>query len=271
MRDTPSTPLDQAHGLRQMFVQHALRFIPVAANPFVAFGGVLLERLCTALSQMQLHTLVVDAADTAGTPHELARFDLSEGIEHLAPDVSYVCARGLPLLHVDSRGSTAGFLDTVAASAGTAQVVIVHASATELCRLFGHRSPDALPPHPLVLCDERTESLTHAYADAKLLATRAELRVHDAMLASPPQRRQAAQIALRLARCAETFVGAIQHRWAAIDPIESASAPPMPELLALAQDLYETAHRHTLTDSVFCALQHSALTLQPSPALIPTT
>ena len=56
-------PLDQAHGLRRLFAHARVRFVPVASNPHVAFGGVMLERLCTALGEHGKHTLVVDAAE----------------------------------------------------------------------------------------------------------------------------------------------------------------------------------------------------------------
>ena len=48
------------------------------------FGGVVMERLCTALADLGHRTLVVDAADTASLPHELAPVDLSACIERLS-------------------------------------------------------------------------------------------------------------------------------------------------------------------------------------------
>ena len=41
-------PLDQAHGLRQLFSGHRVRFVPVVSNPHIGFGGLMLERLCSA-------------------------------------------------------------------------------------------------------------------------------------------------------------------------------------------------------------------------------
>jgi len=119
-------PADQADGLRRLFSSRSIRFIPVVSNPFIAHGGVLIERLCSALEALQLDTLLVDASERGGPPKELANFDLSEGIEVLSDRVSYLAARGLPVRWVDSRGSTRGFLDAVVDVAPSSQVVLVH-------------------------------------------------------------------------------------------------------------------------------------------------
>ena len=103
-------PVDQADGLRKLFTGHTLRCIPVVSNPAIAFGGALLERLCTAYAEMGLSTLVVDAGERARAPRELAGFDLAEGSERLSPRTRFLAARGLPLRFVDANGSTASFL-----------------------------------------------------------------------------------------------------------------------------------------------------------------
>src|SRR5690242_19589737 len=112
-----SLPLDQAHGLRQLFAHARVLFVPVVSNPHVAFGGVMLERLCTAFGEHGKHTLVIDAAERAGEASERARIDLADAIERLSPQVSYLAARGLPLRHVDASGSTASFLQAAADAA----------------------------------------------------------------------------------------------------------------------------------------------------------
>ena len=53
-------PQDQAHGLRQLFAHARVRMVPVVANPHMAFGGVMLERLCTAFAEQGAHVMVVD-------------------------------------------------------------------------------------------------------------------------------------------------------------------------------------------------------------------
>ncbi|MEO7245144.1 MAG: flagellar biosynthesis protein, partial [Rubrivivax sp.] len=142
MRDfavsTASMPLDQADGLRRLFADApVLRIVPVLANPHVAFSGVAIERLTQALAVAGRHTLVVDAADTSPPPQEWARLDLSGAVERLGPQVSYLAARGLPRAHVDTRGSSAGFLERVVAAVPDADVVLVHGEAADLARLFG--------------------------------------------------------------------------------------------------------------------------------------
>jgi hypothetical protein len=111
------------------------RFVAVVANPQMAFSGLVLERLARACSAAAGSTLVVDAS-AAPEPHELVALDLAAGIEPFGSGLDYLAARGLPLRHVNSRGSCAGFLQAVVDAAPAADVVIVHAEASELGRLF---------------------------------------------------------------------------------------------------------------------------------------
>ncbi|HSN33662.1 MAG TPA: flagellar biosynthesis protein [Ideonella sp.] len=226
------TPPDQAAGLRQLFGHAHARFVPVLANPHVPSTGVLLERLCAACAEMDLDTLLVDAAPgTASAPRELAWLDLAEGIEPLAERTAFLAARGLPLRHVDAEGSTALFLQAVADAAPRADIVIVHADAPELARLFARRNV-----RPLLLADDRPDSVTHAYAGMKLLALRAGLMVHDLLLAAAGASPRAERIAVHLGRCAEDFIGALLHGWARLDPAADAAAMP-PALRAFVREL----------------------------------
>jgi flagellar biosynthesis protein FlhG len=90
-------------------------------------------------------------------------------------------------------------------------------------------------PRPLLLAAEHPDSLTHAYAAMKLLALRNRQRQFDLLLAAPPQSRRAAAIAQRLASCAQSFLGASLHAWAAIDPacdVREAPADALVDLVA---------------------------------------
>lgn len=249
-------PVDQAQGLRRLFTSHTLRCIPIVSNPLIAFGGSLLERLCTAYAELGLRTLVVDAGEHARAPVELANFDLAEGVEMLSPQVSYLAARGLPLRYVDASGSTSAFLDAVAEAAPDTDVLLVHASASDLARLFARRVQE-LQAHllrPVVLCDEQADSVTHAYAAIKLLAMRAGLMAHDLLLSAPPESERAARVAERLARCADDFLGAVQHDWVAVDPAEAATDAPSLRLKRLAREQLACALPQPLSDSAFAAL-----------------
>jgi flagellar biosynthesis protein FlhG len=212
-----SMPLDQADGLRRLFAHAQVRFIPVVSNPHMAFGGVMLERLCSGFAEQGCHTLVVDAGENAPGPNELAEVDLAECIEVLSPEVSYLAARGLPLRHVDAQGSTASFLEAVSVAAPGADVVLVHASATDLCRMFMRRD-SSTRPRPLLLADDRPVSVTHAYAAMKLLTQRAGLLVHDLLLSAAPSSPRAERIAMQIATCADDFLGAVLRDWMQIDP-----------------------------------------------------
>jgi hypothetical protein len=236
-----TAPADQADGLRRMFSSRAMRFVPVVSNPFIAYGGVLIERLCTALDEMELDTLLVDVSERGGMPMELANFDLSEGIESLSDRVAYLAARGLPARWVDRVGSTRAFLDAIAESVPSTQVVLVHGSALELARMFGRGDEGISRPRPVILCDDRAESMTHAYAALKIFAQRADWHSHDLLMCAPPASPQARLVADRLAHCADLFLGGLQHDWVQIDPAEPPTALPSTRLIAMVEHLLNAA------------------------------
>lgn len=219
---------DQAHGLRRLFARSRQRFVPLVHNPHVGFGGVCMERLCAAFAGEGLRTLVVDAGDTASSPHELAHVDLSACVERLSAAVWFLAARGLPARWLDSRGSTAGFLESLAAAVPDADVVLVHASATNLSRLFAGRAP-----RPVLLADDQPASITHAYGSMKLMSQRLGVMAFDLLLADDGQTQRLAQIAHRLADCADRFLGAVVGEWAVADPSADETEPLDPSLCRL--------------------------------------
>jgi len=81
-------PLDQADGLRRLFAGRGCRVLALAANPHVAFGGLVLDRVAAVLAALGREVLVVDAAASSPAAHELARLDLAACIEGVAPRVS---------------------------------------------------------------------------------------------------------------------------------------------------------------------------------------
>ena len=205
--------LDQAHGLRQRFALAGTRFIPVVSNPHLAFGGVMLERLCSAFGERGRHSLVIDAGESAPAASEMIDVALADCVETLSSQVSYLAARGAPLRHVDARGSTAGFLRAAADAVPEANVVLVHAPASELCRLFMRSEA-----RPLLLADDRPSSVTHAYTAMKLLTQRAGLVVYDLLLCAAPTSPRTERIAMQLSTCADDFLGAVLRDWMQIDP-----------------------------------------------------
>jgi hypothetical protein len=233
-------PLDQADGLRRLFAQPRACLVPVVSNPNVAFGGVMLERLCTAFAEHGKHTLVVDASERASQHAEMALLDLAGCIEPLSARVSYLAARGLPLRFVDSTGSTASFLRAIGDAAPHCDVVLVHASASDLCRLFA-RTPEAQRVRPLLLADDRPASVTHAYAAMKLMVQRAGLVVHDLLLGAAPQSPRSERIAMQIATCADDFLGAVLRDWVQIDPACHATDAPTPELRRLVREQLRAA------------------------------
>jgi hypothetical protein len=233
---SPMSPADQADGLRRMFAGSRVRFIAVASNPHVAFAGVLLERLCAACTELGRRVLVVDAADTSPAPGELSLLELAGCVEPLSEHVSYLAARGLPLRHVDARGSTSAFLDAAAHAAPGADVVLVHAGAADLSRLFARRAP-----RPVLLAADHPASVTHAYASMKLLVQRNALMAFDLLLAAGEHSPRRDRIADQLAGCADNFLNAVLHRWAAVDPASHRADAPPRDLVKLVRELLGVA------------------------------
>lgn len=218
MRDfyatTGSMPLDQADGLRRLFAGARQRcHVPLVSNPHVAFSGAVIERLTAAFGAAGRHTLVVDAADGAPAPNEIAHVDLASAIEPLGPDVSYLAARGLPLAYVDTRGSAASLLDALQDAAPQADVVLLHASASDLARVFQRRSA-----RPVLIGADHPESIKHAYASVKLLAQRCTLMTFDLLLAANPRSPRLLHIAQSLSGTADGFLGSLMQTWAVVDP-----------------------------------------------------
>jgi len=233
---------DQAEGLRQMFANACARFVPVVSNPHIASGGVMLERLCTAFAERGARVLVVDAGERAGQAGEMAMIDLAQCVERLSPQVWYLAARGLSIRFVDASGSSRAFLERAAEAAPGCDVVLIHASASELCRMFasGRRERAAITaPAPIVFADDRPASVTHAYASMKLLAQRAGLMVADLLLGAAPQSPRAERIAAKLAGCADTFFAGVLRDWARVDPIGDPSDAPSPALRRIVAARFE--------------------------------
>jgi len=240
---------DQAHGLRQMFKTQAMHFVPLASNAEVIAGGVVMERLCASFTALGLKTLVVDAGDRARVPNELSAFDLSECIETLSEHVRYMPARGLPLRCVDARGDSGSLIDRLAGAAHGHDVILVHASASELVRIFGQRSR-GYSVRPLVFTDGKPAGITQAYAAVKLMAQRASWLSYDLFVCTTQGAMGADRTAKRLAQCADAFLGAAQHAHHCIDPFAPATLDPGAHLLGMATEMLQCAwqHRHLEAD-----------------------
>jgi len=238
-----ASPNDQAEGLRQMFANACARFVPVVSNPHIASGGVMLERLCTAFAERGARVLVVDAGERAGQAGEMAMIDLAQCVERLSPQVWYLTARGLAIKFVDASGSTRAFLERAGEAAPGCDVVLVHASASELCRMFASGRRDraaSIPaPAPIVFADDRPASVTHAYASMKLLAQRAGFVVADLLLGAAPQSPRAERIAAQLAGCADNFFAGVLRDWARVDPTGDPSDAPSAALRRIVAARFE--------------------------------
>lgn len=236
-----AAPQDQADGLRRMFRGRQRRVLPLVANPHVPFCGVVLDRLAAVLAEQGRQVLVVDAALHSPPAHELALLDLAACVERLSSRVSYLAAQGLPMAHVDTRGSADAFIDAVQGAAPQAEVILLHAEGSDLARMLMRRSA-----RPLLIAADHPESVKHAYATCKLLARRCGLMTYDLLLAAAPGSPRAQGIAATLAHCADGFLGALLHDWALIDPAgELGDAPDeaLARLLAAQLTLDEAPPR----------------------------
>jgi flagellar biosynthesis protein FlhG len=143
--------------------------------------------------------------------------------------------------YLDARATTAGFLQALAHAAPQADVVLLHAGAADLRRLFA-----GLAPRPVLLVGDRPDSLTEAYGAMKLLSQRLGALSYDVVIAAQVSLRRARQISERLAECADHFLGAAVGHCAVVDPAGAARA-------AAGDDLHRLAAAH----------------LQRSPAAVP--
>jgi len=232
-------PLDQADGLRRMFAGRRRHVLPLAANPHVAFSGLVLDRVAAVLAAQGRSVLVVDAGSASPPPHELAGVDLAACVEPIATRVAYLPARGLPMNYVDTRGAAGGFIDAVQQAAPQADVVLLHADAADLARVLKQRAARVV-----LLGADHPESIKHAYASAKLLVRRCGLMTFDLLLAASALSPRAAAIATSLAGCTETFLGAVLTASALIDPAGDIADEPdaaLRRLLASQLALEEAA------------------------------
>jgi len=235
---------DQADGLRRLFAGRRRAVLPLVANPHVAFGGQVLDRLAAALAQLDRRVLVLDAASSSPPPPELAAVDLALCVETVSPRIAYLPAGGLATAFVDTRGSAEGLLDAAQRAAPSCDAIIVHADAPDLLRIFRRRAA-----RPLLLGADHPESIKHAYAGAKLLALRGEMLTFDLLLATPPRSPRAAAIAKSLAGCIEGFLGGLLQHHVQVDPASAADAPLEPALAELL------ASQLALDDGTFLPFQ----------------
>jgi flagellar biosynthesis protein FlhG len=224
------TPVDQAEGLRRLFAAgRRQRLVPVAFNAHVDCTPVLLERLAGAFTELGAHTLVIDAADSAPRANAMAEVDLAAAIEPLGAQMSYLAARGLPLRHVNSRGSCEAWLSAVESAAPQADVLLLHANARDLVRLLGRREV-----RPVLTTSLDPASLTDAYTSMKLLAQRSGLMTFDLLTGMAGAPKAAQRIAERLADCADSFLGAVVREAVWLDKRDPLDTPATPALARLA-------------------------------------
>ena len=246
---TSSRATDQAAGLRRMFGASRKRFLALAHNDQAEHSSLVIDRLCDAATALGLHTLVVDAADNAPAPHEMALIDLPSCVEALSDDVSYLAARGLPIRHVDTQGRCSAFLEALESAAPQADLVLVHAGTIDLARLFA-----AQRMRPLLVGADTPRAMTEAYATLKRLSQRPGWMAHDLLIVADPHGPRTARLGESLAECAERFLGAAIHDCVVIDPhTDTHGAEARLVHLLRAQMAHDLLH-----DSAAMPLEHHA-------------
>lgn len=224
------SPADQADGLRRLFASgRRQRLVPVAFNAHVDCTPILLERLAGAFVELGANTLVIDAADSAPRANAMAEVDLIAAIEPLGDNMSYLAARGLPLRHVNTRGSCEAWLNAVETAAPQADVLLLHANARDLVRLLGRREV-----RPVLTTTLDPASLTDAYTSMKLLSQRSGLMTFDLLTGMAGTPKAAQRIAERLAETADSFLGTVVREAVWLDKRDPLTARATPALARLA-------------------------------------
>ena len=196
--DAPA--VDQAAGLRRLFEGRSTRVMGVVSNPAVAWSGALMEHLAEALGAAQLHTLVVDASETAPEANEWAALDLRWAIEVRCKTYSYLGARGLIRQHVDATGQAAGLLRLASDAAPWADVLLIQAPAADLGRLFaGHDW------RPILMCDTTAIGAMQAYRSLKSMG-HLGLSTFDLLLDATTRPVLGPRVAMRLIDSASRFL-----------------------------------------------------------------
>lgn len=238
--------LDQASGLRRLFDGRSTRAVGVVSNPAVAWSGLLIEHLAHTLGAAGLHTLVVDASETAPEPGEWTALDLRWAIDVRCDQFSYLGARGLIRGHVDANGRAHAFLRRAADSAPWADVLIVHAPATDLMRVFSGQDW-----RPVVLADTTPTGVMQAYRSMKSIS-RCGLSTFDLLMESAAHPVLGPRLAMRLADSASRFLS-----WpVGVSVVVQSPAGADPSELCRLQDLA----RAQLAQAPVCAVHRPAST-----------
>jgi flagellar biosynthesis protein FlhG len=206
--------VDQAAGLRRLFSARSVRFIPVVANPFVADQVALAERLCAALEDLRLYTLLVDASGNGSSRHRTGG-----GSHGLASRIDVLTDRiaCLPMPEWTTSAAPGG-LQALTEAAPLSQAVLVLGSATMLTALFGPAGRILSRPRPIVICDARDTSIRHAYGQLKTLAGASDWRDYDVLMSADEGDPAAWHVPGRLAQCAERFLGGVMHDCVSMAP-----------------------------------------------------
>ena len=182
------------------------------------FGGVMLERLCTALRRARR----AHAGRRRRRARRRGRRDGADRprpcIERLSERVSYLPARGLPIRFVDATGSTAR---VAAARSPKRRRGLTSSSSTPArpscagCSRAPRRHAATRPPCPLVLADDRPRQRHPCLCgDEAAWRSAPACAVHDLLLGAAPQSPRAERIASQMASCADSFFGAVLRDWA---------------------------------------------------------
>jgi flagellar biosynthesis protein FlhG len=234
-------PEDQADGLRRLFSARTARFIPVVANPFVVHEPMLVRQICAALEQLGLYILLVDVRGQPCPGVPVVRAGVSLG-ERLAVLSDRTASLSLPGLSGMGSAGCRGVLRTVLEAAPLSQAVVVHGPADVLVSLFAAGDAALSVPRPLVLCDTRPESMTHAYAALKQLSLQARWSTHDLLLSAAAGSADLQRVKDRLAQAAALFLGGVRHDAIPLDPaVIAPNTPATASLMAFMESSLEAA------------------------------
>ncbi len=236
------TPPDQADGLRRLFATPDVACVLVPENQAVAHADVAIERLTSAFTSQGLNALIVDAGSSAREAHELTAIDLAACVEAIAPRVSYLAARGLALLHAADHDATHPWQTTLAEAAPGADVLLVHAPASQLARLLVSSAA-----RPVLLVDESAGSLDQVLSTLHLLRRYRPALAYDLLVVGDEAASHTFHIGHALTALRADLPSTQLQSWAVILPAQAAGSRASGDLQRLASTHRIASHSHPWT------------------------
>jgi flagellar biosynthesis protein FlhG len=196
-----SPMLDQAEGLRRMFAGDVRRMIGILSEHGSAGGHVLATNLATTLGATGKKVLLLDENLVAGEVHPVFavnvvcdlfqvlrdKVDMASALIEVAPSVDLLAGGLVRMVRRPEIKSHTDFINAFYRLAGVYDVVLINAAEEGAS---SYPSLTWAAQDIIVLCGDRTDSVTTAYARIKALRQAGERRFHMLFEQMPIERAQ---------------------------------------------------------------------------------